>query len=127
MNINFTNKTFSFFLFLSLSFHLLVILFLIVSKGLPHLLKKDKNLLIQNAIRVDAIGLPDLPSKTKIKKEKRKTVIIQKPKPKKEKRKATPIQKLKKEKTKKKEKSKDSQTQNNREKKTKDLKKHQFQ
>ncbi|MCZ0931923.1 MAG: energy transducer TonB [Oligoflexia bacterium] len=116
MKINFTNKTFSFFLVLSLSFHLIVILFLIVSKSLPHLFKKDKNLLIQNTIRIDTIGLPDLPSKPKAKKEKRKTALIKKPKKNKEK-----IKKKRKEKqaqARKKEKLKENQAQKNREEKT---------
>ena len=87
MKINFKNKTFSFFLVLSLSFHFLVILALIASKSLPNLFKKDKNLLIQNTIRIDTIGLPDLPSKPKVKKTKQKAVLVKKAKKNKEKKK----------------------------------------
>ena len=92
MKINFSNKTFSFFLILSLSFHFIVILFFILSKSLPNPFKKNKNILIQNSIRIDSIGLPDLPSKPKAKaKPKVKTVAI----PKKQKEKKEPVKKKK--------------------------------
>ena len=98
MKINSPNKKLSFFLALSVSFHLLVILFLIISKGLPYLLKKDKKLLIQNAIRIDDIDLPDLPSKLKAEKAKQKTVLVKKKKPIQKKRKKNTVKKKKKEK-----------------------------
>ena len=102
MKINFTNKPFSFFLILSLFFHLIVILFFIGSKSFPQLFKKDRELLIQNAIRVDSIGLPDFQEKQKPKKEtpspaiqKRKKKKPADPKKKKEKRKNTKSEKSK--------------------------------
>ena len=98
MKINSFDKKLSFFLILSLIFHLIVILILIISKNLSKLFKKDQNILIQNAIRIDTIGLPDLPSKTKSKKEKRKAVTIPKEKKKKEKAVTIPKEKEKKKK-----------------------------
>ena len=75
-----SNKSFSFFLALSLLFHFTVILMLIVSKSLPNLFTKNNSLVIQNSIQIDSIGLPDLPSKPKAKRKKIKAVSIQKEK-----------------------------------------------
>ena len=112
MKINFKNNSFQFFLIVSLSFHLIIILFMIVSKSLPDSFKKEKKLLIQNAIRIDAIGLPDIPSKPKAKNQPEKAISIQKTKKEKKPQKQKIIKRKNKKETQKDEKKKEKDLKN---------------
>ena len=83
------DNSFQFFLALSLVFHFVLIIALVLSKSLPNWLKTEKKTLIQNSIRIDSIGLPDLPADKKIKTTKPKAVLVQKDKKQKKKRQKT--------------------------------------
>ena len=68
----------NFFFFLSLSFgiHVFLVIFLFVSNDLWGFFKKDK-IFVPSSIRVEVVGLPDSPSKTKaVPKKAEKPVLI---------------------------------------------------
>lgn len=90
------NRPFSFFLLLSFGLHILLIVFFLSSKNLRMLFAGDKEVVIPPSIRVDMVGLPDLPVQPKKLVKKRKPIATVSEKSKKPaKSKTKPIKKQK--------------------------------